>query len=124
MAINEALENCVLTQLFLNITKAEFVRPQGSGLNISAGGDPEIGREIIRTNAETRVDLNHKVRIHYGNVIGYGYDFTKEHEGEPAREIYERGVKNTETMGGVPGFETLIAKGITDNFGWYMTILS
>jgi len=87
-------------------------------------GDKDLGKEIIRSQGSVKVNKPHKIRLHFGPLIGCGYDFEEKEEGTPSKEIYQRAVKNTKEIGGRPGFETFVKEGVVeDRYGWYITRL-
>jgi hypothetical protein len=116
MAKNEELENMVLTQMATKLKDD----PQ---LSIMAEGDEELTKNIVKSFCKARVDEPHKIRLHFSNYIGYGYDFQKETgEAETSREIYERAVEKTKKLAGISHVEQIIADGMEgERFGWYIT---
>jgi hypothetical protein len=116
MVKNKELEEAVLLAMY------NFLKVLDPTLEVISEGDEVLGRELIRVHAETRIDEKHKVRIHLQRFIGYGYDFNEEDgDGNSARKIYERAVRNTKEFGGRPHLETLVAEGVKDKIGWYIT---
>ena len=88
------------------------------------GEDKDSGAEIILSLGEVKVDESAKFRIHRGPVIGYGYDFQGKVDGESAKDMFERAVRNTKEQSGKPYFEKFIDSGIVEErYGWYLTRL-
>lgn len=119
MAVNQELEEVVLGELYDYVSTR--VDPS---LRIIADDDRETGKRIIEKLSETRIDELHKVRIHFSHFIGYGYDFTMNDIGTPAKEIYTRAVERTKQFNGNPHSERFVDDGIVnDRYGWYITSL-
>ena len=117
MVQNPELEEVVLTALYHRLKEHDLM------LEIRSGGSEEVGRAFVRLGTQTAIDKPHKLRIHAGTVIGYGYDFREtDDEGVSARTLYERAVENTRNPPIPRNTETLVAEGIiNDTFGWYVT---
>ena len=114
MAQNKELENVVLGAL------SHHAIEQDAGFKLMSEGDVELVKKIIKPLSKVMVDEPHKVRIHFVSIIGYGYDF----EGDSAKETYDRAVRYTKKVSGIPNFETFVSDGIVDDrFGWYITSL-
>lgn len=116
MVKNEELEQVVLVQMAAKLK-------DDAQLMILAEGDEEVTKNIIQSMGEVRIDEKHKIRFHFSNYMGYGYDFAKQSsEGRNAREIYENAVKITKEFNGTKHVEQIIADGVEkDRFGWYIT---
>ena len=100
---------------------AEFLKDKDMML---LGEDRESGAGMILALGDVRVDELAKFRIHRGPAIGYGYDFQGEVDGESAKQMFERAVKNTKEYSGRPHFETFVNSGVVkDRYGWYLTRL-
>ncbi|MEK7112089.1 MAG: hypothetical protein AAB875_02065 [Patescibacteria group bacterium] len=113
MARNEQLAKIVLGQMF------DFLKNKDAML---IGEDRDSGSELILTLGRVDVDEEAKFRIIRGSVLGYGYDFKGEVEGESSRKMYERAVRNTKEYSGHPNFETFLDSGVVaDRYGWYLT---
>lgn len=84
--------------------------------------------EELADKAEIQVDEEYKIRMMSGRGLVYVLDFTKtDEDGIPAKELYNRAIKNTEMMHErLPKlFEEVVRLGIIDNrFGYYVTKLS
>ncbi|KYK27281.1 hypothetical protein AYK26_04050 [Euryarchaeota archaeon SM23-78] len=119
MVENQELEEVVLGAIYDYITTVK----NDPSLSIVADDNKETAKEIIRQSGSPIIDKPHKIRIHFGPYIGYGYDFTKtDEDGVLAKEIYERAVKNTKEFSGTPHMETFGKAGtIDDKIGWYIT---
>ncbi|MBI2628736.1 hypothetical protein HYW74_01485 [Candidatus Pacearchaeota archaeon] len=118
MAVNEKLEKVVLEAM------VDFLNERDPSFNSMCDGEKELGLSLLTefSMAKTMVDEISKVRIHVNNIIIYGYDFNQEHDEEPAKEVYERAVKNTKEFSGHPNMESFVSSGIVKNrFGWYIT---
>lgn len=116
MAVNEKLEEVVLGELYNCLSSEDFT------LQIIADGDDEMGKQILKNMSRTMADEEYKIRIHFNQHIGYGYDFTKDNEGRPAKEIYERAVNTTKKIMGMANVETFVKEGVRDErYGWYIT---
>ena len=117
MVKNLKLEDSVLQMM------AEQVMQRDQRFNNYSKGNPEIVRGIIRKIGQTRIDEGHKVRIHFGGYIGYGYDFNE--LGTQAREGYMNALNNTRKKPWGTASEELIHDEIKDDrFGLYLTSIS
>ena len=84
--------------------------------------DRESGSQLILALGRVAVDEEAKFRIMRGSVIGYGYDFQGKVDGEPAKQMYERAVKNTRNKVAGEFSETFLDSGVVDDrYGWYLT---
>ncbi|GEM_PF-4940585 len=118
MVLNKELTRSTLESL------SNFLINSDPSFSVFCDGEIETGAGIIEATGKINVSSEAKLRVIFGNCIGYGYDFHKEHDGEPAKDVYERAVKNTKEIGGRPGFETFVSEGIEqERFGWYITRL-
>jgi len=104
---------------------ARVLLEQDISFKVVCDGEEDLGASIIEAMSKTMVDESHKVRHHFANVIGYGYDFTKKGDsGENAREIYDRAVRNTRERVAGEHSEILVHDEVVDDrFGLYLTRL-
>ena len=114
---NEELGRMVLSEI------VGYLNNNDSSFKMLTDGDRDLGVGLLEDRVEVRINESYKVRIHTGNLIGYGYDFTKrDDDGRPAQKIYERAVENTAKLRGQRGFETLVESGVIEKrFVWYLT---
>ena len=113
MARNDQLAKIVLGQLF------DFLKDKDPLL---MDEDRDSGSELILALGSVSVDEEAKFRVMNGPFLGYGYDLQGEVDGESAKEMYERAVRNTKEFTGRPHLETFINSGIVDGrWGWYLT---
>lgn len=116
MAINQLLDDVVSIELYRQASIAD------PSLNIITEGDADLGRSVVRSMGNIAINEPHKIRRHFGNFIGYGYDFNESADGEPAKEIYDRAVETTKGMVNNQHVEHFVAEGVVNNrFGWYVT---
>ncbi len=116
MAKNEKLKEIVLEAIYNHLKKDPKFRSLG-------GNDIKEEISIIDNYSKIHSDENHKIRLLFGNLIGYGYDFGEnDRVGNSAFKMYKNAIEKTKIISGNPCFETFIAEGIADgNFGWYIT---
>ncbi|MFC1728571.1 hypothetical protein ACFLZ7_03850 [Nanoarchaeota archaeon] len=118
MVQNEQLKWKVLAALYNHISEKD------PALKAMADGDPETGAMVLEPGVSVVVDEPHKLRLHIGNFIGYGYDFGKKEPdtGRPAKDVYEHAVSATKKLGGSEHTETLVTEEIVDDmYGLYVT---
>lgn len=115
MVKNNQLANVVTEQMF------EFLRDKDQML---IGENREFGLEFLLAIGDVGVDGKAKFRIARGSVLGYGYDFRGDVNGESAKDMFERAVENTRQLSSNPNFETFVDSGVVgDRYGWYITRL-
>lgn len=116
MAKNELLERVVINQLYEHLKEDPQLIRLGDG-------EEEFMKSLIQGMGTLAVDQLHKVRHHFGENIGYGYDFNaKSDEDRTPRDIYEQALETGKKLSGKPNFEVLVSSGVVDNrFGWYIT---
>lgn len=114
MARNKQLAKVVLGQMFdLLKTRDPILMDE----------DRDLGSELLLELGRVDVDEDSKFRIIRGPILGYGYDFQGA-DGDSAKEMYERAVRNTKELSGKPNFETFVNSGVeNDRYGWYLTRL-
>ena len=118
MAKNPILEDSVLQVM------AEQAAQRDSRLKTFSEGNTEKIKGLILKVGEIRIDELHRLRIHFGNYIGYGYDFNEANLGRSAREMYENATKYTRKNPCGNAGEQLIHDEIKeDRFGVYITSL-
>ncbi|MBU2616174.1 MAG: hypothetical protein KKC19_03660 [Nanoarchaeota archaeon] len=113
-------ENLELAQAVYQMM-SKILIDRDTGFRVLCDNEEELGARIVQSMGEIRVSKPHKIRHHFSNVIGYGYDFTQfEERGIPTREFYENVVRNAKTLGSIG--EKLIHDEVLENrFGLYMT---
>lgn len=113
MPKNEGLAKVVAENMF------DFLKDKDVML---FGEDKQSSSGLILGLGDTHVDEQSKFRMIRRRIMGYGYDFKGEVDHEPAKDMFERAVKNTKEYSGNPHFEKFLASGIAeDRYGWYIT---
>ncbi len=115
MAKNERISRVVLKAMY------DYMLEGCVGFKDMCKEDERSGMKIIGSTGQTIIDPSYKMKVYFGPLIGYGYDFREDDDnGIPVKDVYERAVAKTKKMsGGV--FETFLAEGIEDDVGWYLT---
>lgn len=118
MAKNPELERVVIEELYTHLKDNPSLRLLGDD-------EEEFMRSLVQSMGQLMVNIPHKIRHHWQNHIGYGYDFSVETGNDiTSKAMYETAVKTTRNLSGEPHFEIFVDSGIVDNrFGWYITRL-